>query len=214
MGIFKKLADLARFNINAFLDQIEDKQKLANQAVLDLKASKKKAETLLISAMAALKLAESKQSTLRTKVTELLERAEHALKENQEEEAKTVLTKKQNIVDLLEVLSSQIDKERSTIVTLNEGLRALDKKINLYKTQAAVALGHEEIAKEDAFLTFARMEEKIEMAENEVEAMNELLAMTEQRPTPSEHEVKQFDKHSDPEALAKEIAAIKRKLNQ
>ncbi|HXW52913.1 MAG TPA: PspA/IM30 family protein [Myxococcota bacterium] len=213
MGLFKKLGDLARSNINAFLDQIEDKKKLSEQAILDLEDSKKKAKKLLISAMASLKLADLRKAELEKKIGQLVADAEQALTQNNEENARVILAEKQALLVEIETLAEQIAKERAAISALNQGLLAIDKKVANLRTSMTLSAGRDEIENEDAFATFSRMEEKIDFAEHEVQALNELLAeseKSEQDPKPPAT----FDKHSDPIALEKEIAALKTKLKR
>jgi len=179
VGLFKKLGDLARSNINAFLDQIEDKKKLSEQAILDLEDSKKKAKKLLISAMASLKLADLRKAELEKKIGQLVADAEQALTQNNEENARVILAEKQALLVEIETLAEQIAKERAAISALNQGLLAIDKKVANLRTSMTLSAGRDEIENEDAFATFSRMEEKIDFAEHEVQALNELLAESE-----------------------------------
>lgn len=77
MGLFKKLADVARANLNNLLGEMEDPKKLAEQAIIDLRESKKKAQSLLVTVAGALKLAEEKLKTLPEQAARLALKAEN-----------------------------------------------------------------------------------------------------------------------------------------
>lgn len=214
MGIFKKFADLARANLNALLDQAEDPQKMADLAIIELEASKKKAQRLLVSAMASVKLAERHRLQLRSKVELLKEKAERFLCEGDEATAKEALFEKQTLNQEQQHYDEQIEHERRAIETINRGLSAIDQKIASIKGSAGKASsGFYASDKEDAFETFSRMEEKIDRAESEVEALNELLASEDKKDVAVQTPATSFDQNSDPDALERELAALKKKLN-
>jgi phage shock protein A len=213
MGIFKKLSDVARVHLNSFLNQIEDKRKLSLQAIMDLETSKKKARKLLVSAMGSLKLATHQNLQLKTKIAYLKNEAEQFLKENNETKAKEILSEKQSLVQEVAAYEKQIKREQETVSTLNQGLSAIDKKIKALKRSSAISSGHDQAQQEDAFDVFSRMEEKIDIAEKEVEALNELLVLSQKKDTEDQNlSAPPFDKYSDPAALEKELAAMKKKI--
>lgn len=211
MGFFKKLGDLARSNLSNLLDQLEDPKKMAEQAVIDLKESKDKALKLLIKAQAQIKLLEQKLLKLRDDATLLLHDAEQMLTKADEENARALLLKKQAITHEKSFYEQELIKEQQGVDTLKRGLKAIDERIAELKLSAK-DIGMNVINKTDAFDGFARMEEKIVDKEYELDALNELLKLDEQA-IKKETGPASFDKHSDPEALEKELLAIKNKLN-
>lgn len=214
MGFFKKFADMARANINSLIDQLEDPKKMSDQAVLDLHESKKKALKLLVATTAALKMAESTKQRLEKEIKFYEQEAENFLKQQDEERAKDALMKKQMAQQELAICNDQLVHEQKTVETINRGLLAMDEKIQALKISAGVQASKHELEKDDAFTTFARMEEKIESKEFEVEALNELLASEQKKDASEEPPAKaSFDKHSDPAALERELAAMKKRLN-
>jgi phage shock protein A len=206
MGFFKKLGDIARSNITALLNQLEDPKKLADQAIMDLSESKKKAKQLLVSARAAIKLAEHHKSQLIAEAQRQKKIAEQFLVKGNEKEAKLAITKKHQLTQEEEMYDQQLEKEKQVIKTINQVIASIDKKIEEIKTSAPMV----ELEKEDSFLTFSRMEEKIDHTEKEVEALNELLENEDKRALT---DIKSFDKYSDPEAIEAELLAIRKKLD-
>lgn len=212
MGFFKKISDLARSNINDLLGKLEDPKKMADQALIDLKEGKNKAQALLIKAQGRAKLMEQKMLKLREDAAELLAKAEHLLKGSDEENARLILEKKQAISQEKSFYEEELKQEQLTIETLKRGLKAIDAKVDELKLSAK-DIGMNIIQKTDAFDNFSRMEEKIESNEYEIEALKELFASEEQGEKKDAEKAPFFDKHSDPEALEKELLAIKNKLN-
>lgn len=208
MGIIKKLGDVARSSINALLNQLEDPKKLSELAIFELEESKKKAQSLAISAKALLKSQEKRVDQLKSAIAEIQAQAEQFLQNSDENAAREAIAKKQALVHEQESLSKNIMNEHNELSTLERGLKAIDAKINSLKA-TSIASSQSEIEKEDAFTTFARMEEKIETSEHELAALKELLAMEKSAPP----EISTFDQHSDPAALEKELAAMKKKIN-
>lgn len=210
MGIFDKLKNLTKANLNNLINQLEDPKKMAEQAVLDLEESKKKALNLLIKAQASTKLLEQKMLNLRASASELLTLAENALKKADEDEARKVLERKQKITEEKQYYETELLEQQKTIEVIKRGLKTIDEKISELKLSAK-NIAKDAINKTDAFDNFARMEEKIEMSEHEMAALNELFLQEEtkkdaEKPT-------SFDKHSDPEALEKELLALKKKID-
>lgn len=212
MSIFKRMADFARTNLNALLDQLEDKKKLAEQAIMDLEASKKKAKQLLISAQALMKSTKQRIERLQKQVMTAEEQATIFVKENNDDMAKQSLIKKQDLQQQIRQLEEQVSKEEIAIAGLYEGLSTIDEKISEIKSSSATSQSLHYLNKDDAFFTFDRMEEKIDQKEHELEAFKELLKESEKKDAEAKLSAS-FDQYSDPAALEKELAAIKKKLN-
>ncbi len=213
MGLFKKLADVARANLNNLLGEMEDPKKLAEQAIIDLRESKKKAQSLLVTVAGALKLAEEKLKTLPEQAARLALKAENFLRNNDEISAKEMLREKQDIDHQIKMTEQEIDENRRAKESLRRGIEAIDDKISNLQSSSSVEAGQREIMKEDAFATFARMEEKIESKEFDVAALNELMEGVEKKADSSLAAAK-FDEYSDPQELEKELEAIKRKIKE
>lgn len=214
MGIWKKISDLARANLNELLHQLEDPKKLTEQAVLDMEENRKKAHQLLIKAMASVKMAKLKHENLQQQITELLEQATNYLRQGYEDKAKEILSEKQQIEQEELRFRQELIKEQDYIAGLHRGIKALEHKISEFKSSASIKASTEHIEKEDAFQTFARMEEKIENSEHELAALQELIKEGQSKEeAPSSIPEASFDQHSDPNAIERELSALKKKLN-
>lgn len=211
MGIFKKFGDMARANINHLLGQMEDPKKLTELAIVEMQESKKKAEALLITVTAALKTAEEKLRTLPEQASLLTMKAENFLRNSDETHAKAALREKHVLDVQIKMLEQEIAANAAAQASLKTGIKSIDEKISEMKSSSSVNASLRELNKADAFDTFARMEEKIEGKEFEVEALNELVSDLEKNNgVKKAHD--NFDKFSDPDVLEKELAAIKNKI--
>lgn len=210
MGIFKRFSDLARSQVTAFLNQVEDKKKLRAQEILDLEENKKKAHKLLVSAKASATLSENEYVGLQKEKEELAQDIEKAVALKDEEKVTHLELKKQSLELKLAELLRELEQEKQAVLTIRNGLIALDKKISDLKSSYALMSGKEAVEDQDAFSTFDRMEEKIEQDEYEIKALKEILA----EDTPPSSNQKSFDNYSDPDLLEKELSALKKKLKE
>lgn len=124
-----------------------------------------------------------------------------------------MLREKQDIDHQIKMTEQEIDENRRAKESLRRGIEAIDDKISNLQSSSSVEAGQREIMKEDAFATFARMEEKIESKEFDVAALNELMEGVEKKADSSLAAAK-FDEYSDPQELEKELEAIKRKIKE
>lgn len=185
MGLIKKFSDLLRSNLNTWLDQAENPQKIADLAILEAEETKKKAHNLLIKAQAALNMGAAKLKSLQNQI----------ITNSPNEELE------QEIANLEQEQTLNIQ----TINIIKRGLKALDHQTSILKSKAASSAQH--LSDSSAFDTFARMEDKIEASEAEIHALKELFEMAE-KDSPT------LNKNS-PQAqssLEDELEALKKKI--
>lgn len=187
MGLIKKFSDLLRSNLNTWLDQAENPQKLAELAITEAEETKKKAQGLLIKAQSAFNIGDSELKYLRNQL----------VNSSKEQEIQTEIAR----VEQEQTIHQQ------TINIIKRGLKALDHQISQLKSKAATSAEH--VHDSSAFDTFSRMEEKIESSEAEIEALKELFELA-QKDIPS------LGKQPDSlkTSLEEELEALKKKLNK
>jgi len=180
MGLIKKFSNILRSNLNTWLDQAENPQKLADLAILEAEETKKKAHALLIKAQAALNMGAAKLKSLQNQIS--------------------TSSHDQAIQSEIAHIEQEQTLQTQTITTIKHGLKALDHQISLLKSKAATST--QDVSESGAFDTFARMEDKIEASEAEIDALKELFELAEKK---------------SPEALTnleEELEALKKKLNK
>lgn len=187
MGLIKKFSDVLRSNLNAWLDQAENPQKLAELATTEATQTKKKAEALLIKAQSAFNIGESQLKSLRNQLI------------NSPEE--------QKIQRQIAQVEQEQTLQQQTINLIKRGLKALDHQISILKSKAATS--GEAVSDSSAFDTFSRMEEKVENSEAEIDALKELFELA-QKDIPSLGK----DAETPKTNLEEELEALKKKLNK
>jgi phage shock protein A len=185
MGIFKRFSQVLQSELNALLDKAENPEKLRNQAILDLQELRKKAQALLVTSIGALKVAEKD--------------ARDFLSQH---------SKSNNINNLASEIKSRLDEEKKAIDKVKRGIDIIDEKIAALKTSPKQDLESHENKSLDSFDTFARMEEKIDRKERELEALNELLALDEEK---NKSNTSKESSKGPPDLMA-ELDALKKKL--
>ena len=152
MGLIKKFSALLRSNLNTWLDQAENPQKLADLAMLEAEHTKKKAQALLIKAQGAVKLGEDRIKILRD---QLINGAEE-----------------QKIQPHIAKIEQEQSINHQTVNIIKNGLKALDNRIKLLQNKTELSPDH--VHDTSAFDTFSRIEEKIESSEAQLAALKEL----------------------------------------
>lgn len=190
MGILDRFADILKANINDLLDKAEDPAKMIDQYMRDLTESlaEVKKET------AAVMAEETRTKRLVDENTAKIERfdnlARKALEAGNEDDARTFLAKKQQLVAKGESLNTTYaaahdnaskmrqmhDKLVSDIETLNSRREAIKAKVSVAKAQEQVNKVSGVDSAADAMNAFNRMEAKADQMLDQANAMQELNA--------------------------------------
>lgn len=187
MGIFSRIADIFKSNVNDALDQAENPEKMLKQMVLEMEESVNKATLAVAGAISNEKQLERRITKAVRDKTEWQEKAVKALEANREDLAKAALEKKaiaeRNFIDLQPVY--QQAKEAS--VKMRQQLGALKNKLEEARMRQSTLVARSEAAKaqktiaqsfsgvgSDAFSKFEKYETKIEKLESEADAFTQL----------------------------------------
>lgn len=187
MGIFSRIADIFKSNVNDAIDKAENPEKMLRQMVLEMEESVNKATLSVGQAIANERSLERKHKKALADSAEWQNKAKRALEAGNEELAMKALERKQisdkNAADLGPVL----EQASQTTAKLREQLNQLKSKLEEAKSRQSTLIARSQAAKaqkqlsksgaglgSDAFSKFDRMEEKIERTEAEAEAFGEL----------------------------------------
>lgn len=187
MGIFNRIADIFKSNVNDALDQAENPEKMLKQMVLEMEESVNKATLAVAGAISNEKQLERRITKAVRDKTEWQEKAVKALEANREDLAKAALEKKaiaeRNFIDLQPVYKQA--KEAS--VKMRQQLDALKNKLEEARMRQSTLVARSEAAKAqktiaqsfsgvgaDAFSKFEKYETKIEKLESEADAFTQL----------------------------------------
>jgi phage shock protein A len=188
MGIFARLAQLIKSNINDLISRSEDPEKLLNQIVIDMNNQLAEATKQVAVAIADEKrLAKHVEQETAT-VAEWKRRAEMAVRAGNDELAREALSRRKEHELLRQGYEQQWQKQKSAVDQLKKALRMLNSKIEEAKRKKNLLIAQKQRAEAQtaihkamgglrdasAFDTFDRMADRINKMEAEAEASAEL----------------------------------------
>ena len=188
MGIFSRLAQLIKSNLNDLISRSEDPEKMLNQVVLDMNNQLVEAKKQVAASIADEKrLAKQCEQEL-ANAQEWERRAMMALRAGNEELAKEALARKREHDELANTFKDQWTKQKTAVDQLKKALRLLNDKIEEAKRKKNVLVARKKRAEaqrsiqetmsglrdQSAFETFDRMSQKIDQLEAEAEAQADL----------------------------------------
>ena len=188
MGVFKRLSDLLKSNVNDLIDRAEDPEKMVKQIIVDMQTELTKATQNYGKAKASERLAEKKYLDAQ-KVSENWEaKAKAALAKGDQELAKQALARKVkadedlvNYKEMYESISSQTDAIGDQVEVLKSKLEEAKNRQAMLIARSQMADTKKELAKaagsfdgNSSFEKFQRMEEKVNRKEAEADAFTEI----------------------------------------
>lgn len=188
MGIFSRLAQLIKSNLNDLISKSEDPEKMLNQVVLDMNTQLVEAKKQVASSIADEKRLAKQFEQEQANANEWERRAMMAIRAGNEELAKQALSRKKEHDELATTFKDQWQKQKAAVDQLKRALQLLNDKIEEAKRKKNVLLARKKRAEaqksiqetmhglrdQSAFETFNRMEQKIDQMEAEAEAEGEL----------------------------------------
>jgi phage shock protein A len=188
MGIFARIAQLIRSNLNDLISRSEDPEKMLNQVVLDMNNQLVEAKKQVAASIADEKRLAKQFEQETANAAEWERRAMMALRAGNEDLAKEALNRKREHDDLATTFKEQWAKQKAAVEQLKKALRMLNDKIEEAKRKKNVLIARKKRAEaqkaiqetmhglrdQSAFETFERMGQKIDQMEAEAEAQGEL----------------------------------------
>jgi phage shock protein A len=188
MGIFARIAQLIKSNLNDLISRSEDPEKMLNQVVLDMNNQLVEAKKQVAASIADEKRLAKQFEQESANASEWERRAMMALRAGNEELAKEALNRKREHDELATTFKEQWGKQKAAVDQLKRALRMLNDKIEEAKRKKNVLIARKKRAEaqkaiqetmhglkdQSAFETFERMGQKIDQMEAEAEAEGEL----------------------------------------
>lgn len=174
MGILSRFGEIMESNINALLDKAEDPVKMTDQMLRKLNDDLAKVKNETASVMAEETSAKRRVDELQGKVDEFTNSAKKALQAGNEEDARTLLARKQEFESQLstarntynvakqnsENMQAMYNKLSADIVTLNGRRENVKAQMAMANAQERANKITDRMGSSNASNTFARMEEK------------------------------------------------------
>ncbi|MFM8840831.1 MAG: PspA/IM30 family protein, partial [bacterium] len=147
MGIFSRIADVFKANVNDTLDKAEDPEKMLKQMVLEMEESVNKATLAVANSMAHEKSLLRKIEKSKTESAEWMYKAQQAITVGREDLARAALEKKavfdKNITDLEPVYTTA----KATSEKLQTQLTALKSKLDEARARQGTLIARSQAAK-------------------------------------------------------------------
>jgi phage shock protein A len=221
MGIFSRLAQLIKSNLNDLISKSEDPEKMLNQVVLDMNNQLVEAKKQVAASIADEKRLAKQFEQEAANATEWERRAMMALRAGNEDLAKEALARKREHDALATTFKDQWTKQKTAVEQLKKALRMLNDKIEEAKRKKNVLIARKKRAEAQkaiqetmtglkdasAFETFERMAGKIDQIEAEAEAASEL--HEEYTGDTLAHQFSSLEKHANAD---EDLDALKRKM--
>lgn len=218
MGIFSRIADIFKANVNDALDKAEDAEKMLKQMVVEMEQSVNKATLAVANAIANEKNLERKLEKARREKDDWEQKAVQALNAGRDDLAKAALEKKvisernfQDLQPIYEQARNTSDKMRTQLNSLKAKLDEARSRQSTLIARSQAAKAQKQIAQSfsgvgsDAFSKFDKYETKIEQLESQAEAFETLAGEN----TKLEDEFKMLGTSSSVDA---ELLALKEKM--
>lgn len=218
MGIFSRITDVFKANVNDALDKVEDPEKMIKQMVIEMEESINKTTLAVAQAIANEKGLLNKIERAKKDSKEWEERAMQAINAGRDDLAKGALEKKaisdKNANDLVPIhaqASDTANKLRQQLNTLKAKLDEARSRQSTLIARSQAAKAQKQISKSmsgvgsDAFGKFDKFESKIEKLEAEATAYEELAGSN----TQLEDEFKKLNTSSSADA---DLKALKEKM--
>ncbi|HAP78813.1 MAG TPA: phage shock protein A [Ruminococcus sp.] len=188
MGIFNRIGDIIKSNVNDLIDRAEDPEKMVKQIIIDMQKELKKSTEALGKAKTSERLAKRQYENAVKVSAEWENKAKSALKAGNTELAKTALAKKvkadedvanykemyESISAQAEAIASQVDAVRAKLDEAKSRQAMLIARSQMADTKKNLAQSLGGIDSSSSSEKFNRMEEKIIRKEAEADAFSDI----------------------------------------
>ncbi|PKL11313.1 MAG: hypothetical protein CVV50_05890 [Spirochaetae bacterium HGW-Spirochaetae-6] len=224
MGMFKRLVDVVKANINDLISKAEDPAKMLEQMMIDMQEHLIAAKKDVASAIADEKRLYAQVQEQKELASKWTQRAEMAVQKGDDALAMEALKRKQSAESLAAEYEAQwvkqkevSDKLKLAIQQMNDKVEEAGRKKNLLiarqkrsEAQSKIQDTMSKLSDNSAFDSFGRMEEKVKKIEAEADAkaeLNDVLSGNDM-----EQQFKDMEKGGL--GVADELAALKAKLGK
>ena len=188
MGIFSRIGDVLKANINDLIDRAEDPEKMVKQIILELQKDVNQATQALGKAMASERSAKRQLDTAVKTSADWEAKAKAALNAGEVDLAKKALSHKVKADEDVKQYQQMYDQISAQTAQVREQVEALKAKLEEAKSRQAMLVARSQMAKTQKNLAqsvggldsssaldkFNRMEEKVTRQEAEAAAFAEI----------------------------------------
>ncbi len=186
-GIFSRISDIMKANINDMLDKAEDPEKMIKQVVIEMEEAVNKATTAVGAAIANQKQLERQLAEKKRLADDWQTKALQAVNAGRDDLAREALTKKNIFLKAQTDLDGPVAEAQKTAATLRAQLDQLKAKLDEARARQSTLIARHQAAQakkqiaqslsgigDGAFADFDRYEQKVLKAESEADAFSEM----------------------------------------
>ena len=195
MGIFSRISDIFKSNVNDLIDRAEDPEKMVKQIIMDMEKELQKSVQALGKAVASERMAEKQLNDALRKSTDWEAKAKAALasgnvdlakralaqKVKADEEAATYKEMHDTIANQTEAIRTQVETLKAKMSEAKSRQAMLIARSQMADTQKSLAQTIGGIDTTSSFEKFNKMEEKVLRKEAEAEAFSEMAGAAVQK---------------------------------
>jgi phage shock protein A len=224
MGIFDRLSQMLRSNINDLISRAEDPEKMLTQILADMRSQLAKAKQQVASAIADEKRLRDQADTEFKQAEDWERRAMLAVQEGRDDLAKQALVRQaehanngQQLQQTWEAHRMETEKLKNSLRDLNDKIEEAKRKKNLLvarqrraQAQKRISETMSSLSEKSAFEAFSRMEERIETNERQIKAASEI--DEEFSGDTLQREFKQLERGAATGSVDQQLLALKQKM--
>ena len=216
MGILTRFTDIMKSNINALLDKCEDPAKMIDQTLRDLREDLAEVKKETANIIADAKSADRQVQECEDEIAKYTTAAQNALKAGNEDDARTLIAKKQQYESNLVSYKKTQELTHANADKLVNDIETLEARRDAIKATVASAKAQEHINKivsggdkaKSSMESFERYEKKAEKMLDAATAEAELNAHTSAASTLAD----KYTSNGSDASVEDELAAMKAKL--
>ena len=188
MGVFQRLSDLLKANVNDLIDRAEDPEKMVKQIIIDMQKELSKSTQAYGKAKASERLAEKQYQAAVQTSADWESKAKAALAAGDQELAKKALAKKVKSDENVAIYKEMYETISTQTEAIGDQVEVLKAKLEEAKSRQAMLIARSKMADTQKTLAknvggfdassslekFDRMEEKIIRKEAEADAFTEI----------------------------------------
>ncbi len=219
MGIFDRLTQIMRSNINDMLDHAEDPEKMLNQIMRDMEDSIRQGEAQVAEQIAQEKLIQADLAEAKRQVDEWGQKAELAVSKGSDDLAREALRRQSDYASHVDIYQKQLDVQHQAVEKLKSDLAAIQNKYDdarrnkeMLIARAKRAAAQQQITATSVKLSsvdyssdLAHMERRIQEQEARAAAQEEVHTTAADA---------QLNKLGEDDDVEKRLAALKQKLGK
>jgi len=129
MNLLERVLTLVRANLNTMVEKADDPEMVLKQLQLDMRNQLVQVKTQVATAIAESHKLQSRSKAKQLEADACMHKAEHAIQHNNDEAARTALTRYNDTLKLVQRYQQQQKEQEQVIATMRNALRKLEAKL-------------------------------------------------------------------------------------